>query len=79
MDATPAAAASSNNGQFGNLRDSDTDVAGMVDLQQGQQPLSTQRDTFASDGSRYSQDEYVLYCVAASLHPGTLAVHQVGG
>ncbi|KAK1255979.1 hypothetical protein MKX07_008238 [Trichoderma sp. CBMAI-0711] len=56
MDATPAAGASSNNGQFGNLRDSDTDVAGMVDLQQGQQPLSTQRDTFASDGSRYSQD-----------------------
>ncbi|KAH0497150.1 hypothetical protein TgHK011_004479 [Trichoderma gracile] len=57
MDATPAAGASSNNGQFGNLRDSDTDVAGMVDLQQGQQPLSTQRDTFASDGSRYSQDD----------------------
>ncbi|KAL6880951.1 pali domain-containing protein [Trichoderma novae-zelandiae] len=57
MDATPAAGASSNNAQFGNLRDSDTDIAGMVHLQQGQQPLAAQRDTLASDGSRYSQDE----------------------
>ncbi|KAL6883813.1 pali domain-containing protein [Trichoderma longibrachiatum] len=57
MDATPAAGANSNNAQFGNLRDSDTDVAGMVHLQQGQLPLSPRRDTFASDGSRYSQDE----------------------
>lgn len=78
MDATPAAGASSNNGQFGNLRDSDTDVAGMVDLQQGQQPLSTQRDTFASDGSRYSQDEYVLSCVFPITHAVHLVANQLG-
>lgn len=60
MDATPAAASSSNSGdQYGNLRDSDTDVAGMVNLQQGKKLSSPRRETFASDGSRYSQDEYV--------------------
>jgi hypothetical protein len=60
MDATPAAIVSNSGGQYGNLRDSDTDVAGMVNLQQGKQPSSARRETFASDGSRYSQDEYVL-------------------
>lgn len=60
MDATPAAAAPGNGGdQYGNLRDSDTDVAGMVHLQQGKQPSSARRETFASDGSKYSEDEYV--------------------
>ncbi|KAL7938239.1 SUR7/PalI family domain-containing protein [Trichoderma chlorosporum] len=57
MDATPAAGATNNGGQYGGLRDSDTDVAGMVDLQQGHQPSSARRETFASDGSKYSQDE----------------------
>lgn len=58
MDATPAAASSNSGDQYGNLRDSDTDVAGMVNLQQGKKPSSPRRETFASDGSRYSQDEY---------------------
>lgn len=58
MDATPAAASSNSGDQYGNLRDSDTDVAGMVNLQQGKNPSSPRRETFASDGSRYSQDEY---------------------
>ncbi|UKZ74082.1 hypothetical protein TrVFT333_001738 [Trichoderma virens FT-333] len=57
MDATPAAGASNGDGQYGNLRDSDTDVAGMVNLQQGYQPSSARRETFASDGSKYSEDE----------------------
>ncbi|KAL7918872.1 SUR7/PalI family domain-containing protein [Trichoderma austrokoningii] len=58
MDATPAAASSNSSNQYGNnLRDSDTDVAGMVNLQQGLKPSSPRRETFASDGSRYSQDE----------------------
>ncbi|KAM0248163.1 hypothetical protein ACHAQJ_009554 [Trichoderma viride] len=57
MDATPAAGAINNGGQYGNLRDSDTDVAGMVSLQQGKQLSSPRRETFASEGSRYSQDE----------------------
>ncbi|PNP37268.1 hypothetical protein TGAMA5MH_10837 [Trichoderma gamsii] len=57
MDATPAAASSNSGDQYGNLRDSDTDVAGMVNLQQGKKPSSPRRETFASDGSRYSQDE----------------------
>ncbi|KAL7796471.1 SUR7/PalI family domain-containing protein [Trichoderma ceciliae] len=57
MDATPAAGVSNNGGQYGNLRDSDTDVVGMVNLQQGKQPSSARRETFASDGSKYSEDE----------------------
>lgn len=46
-------------GQYGQLRDSDVDVAGMVGLQQGQGPLPGQgrHDTFMSDGSKYSSDE----------------------
>ncbi|RFU81880.1 hypothetical protein TARUN_318 [Trichoderma arundinaceum] len=57
MDATPASGAVNNAGQYGNIRDSDTDVAGMVNLQQGKQPSSARRETFASDGSKYSEDE----------------------
>lgn len=45
-------------GQYGQLRDSDADVAGMVGLQQGQGPVPPQRhDTYMSDGSKYSTDE----------------------
>ncbi|KAF4626691.1 hypothetical protein G7Y89_g11466 [Cudoniella acicularis] len=43
-------------GQFGNIRESDDDVAGMVGLQQ--QKLVRQ-GTVASETSRYSTDEYV--------------------
>ncbi|TVY35732.1 pH-response regulator protein [Lachnellula subtilissima] len=42
-------------GQFGPLRDSDGDVAGMVGLQQQR----VQRDAVVSESSRYSTDEYV--------------------
>jgi hypothetical protein len=40
-------------GQFGSIRESDGDVAGMVGLQQQR----IQRETIASESSRYSQDE----------------------
>lgn len=70
MDATPAAASSNSGVQYGNLRDSDTDVAGMVDLQQGKKLSSPRRETFASDGSRYSQDGYApsLDALDVTLH-----------
>lgn len=42
-------------GQFGNLRDSDGDVAGMVGLQQ--QKIQQKRETLFSETSRYSDDE----------------------
>jgi hypothetical protein len=42
-------------GQYGQLRDSDVDVAGMVNLQQGQMP--NRHDTLMSEGSKYSSDE----------------------
>ena len=41
--------------QYGDIRDSDVDVAGMVGLQQGRGP--GRHDTIMSDGSRYSTDE----------------------
>lgn len=41
-------------GQFGQLRDNDTDVAGMVGLQQGHGPGP--HETYASEESKYSQD-----------------------
>ncbi|KAF9871555.1 ph signal transduction protein [Colletotrichum karsti] len=48
---------------FGQFRDSDADIAGMVGLQQGSdnnRPNAQQRhDTYMSEGSRYSTDEYV--------------------
>jgi hypothetical protein len=40
-------------GQFGNIRESDGDVAGMVGLQQQR----LQRQTVDSETSRYSADE----------------------
>jgi hypothetical protein len=40
-------------GQFGNIRESDGDVAGMVGLQQQR----LQRETLQSDTSHYSNDE----------------------
>lgn len=40
------------------IRDSDTDVAGMVNMQQGH-PGSQVRPGYMSDGSKYSTDEYV--------------------
>lgn len=57
MDATPVDATKSI-GQYGQLRDSDVDVAGMVGLQQGR--ILTRHDTYMSEGSRYSTDEYVF-------------------
>lgn len=46
-------------GQYGQLRDSDVDVAGMVGLQQGQGlgPAPRRHDTYMSEGSKYSTDE----------------------
>lgn len=58
MDATTGSPSNAPKGfgtQFGPLRDSDGDVAGMVGLQQQRQNLP--RDTQISDGSRYSSDE----------------------
>ncbi|KAI9163344.1 pH-response regulator protein palI/prr-5 [Paramyrothecium foliicola] len=54
MDAA-AAEAPRGYGQYGQLRDSDADVAGMVNLQQGQIP--NRHDTIMSEGSKYSTDE----------------------
>lgn len=54
MDAAPPANGGGY-GQYGQLRDSDVDVAGMVGLQQGQAP--GRHDTFMSEGSKYSSDE----------------------
>lgn len=56
MDATPTETPKGF-GQFGQLRDSDVDVAGMVGLQQGRAP--DRHDTYMSDGSKYSSDECV--------------------
>ncbi|KAL0937661.1 ph signal transduction protein [Colletotrichum truncatum] len=45
---------------FGQFRDSDADIAGMVGLQQNSNRSNPQRhDTYMSEGSRYSTDEYV--------------------
>ena len=52
MDANPP---QGGYGQYGHLRDSDVDVAGMVGLQQGQGP--GRHDTYMSEGSKYSSDE----------------------
>ena len=59
MDATTGSPSTEPKGfgaQFGQLRDSDGDVAGMVGLQQQRQNLAG-RDTQISDGSRYSSEE----------------------
>lgn len=57
MDATTGSPSTAPRGfgQFGNIRESDGDVAGMVGLQQ--QRLQQQRQTVDSDVSRYSTDE----------------------
>ncbi|KAK2591632.1 regulator of ime2 [Conoideocrella luteorostrata] len=44
-------------GHHNQLRDSDVDVAGMVGLQQNRAVAGGGRDTFMSEGSKYSQDE----------------------
>jgi hypothetical protein len=54
MDATSSPAhAPQGFGQFG-IRESDSDVAGMLALQQGK---AQRHDTYMSDVSRYSQEE----------------------
>ena len=55
MDSTPIAAPNAYGQYGGSIRDSDTDVAGMVGLQQGRPP--NRHDTVLSDGSKYSTDE----------------------
>lgn len=42
-------------GDYGQLRDNDADVAGMVGLQQGRNP--ERHDTYMSEGSKYSNDD----------------------
>lgn len=54
MDATPVEAPPAFQ-QYGQIRNSDVDVAGMVGLQQGRPP--GRHDTVMSDGSKYSTDE----------------------
>lgn len=44
-------------GQYGQIRDSDVDVAGMVGLQQSRG--AARHDTYMSEESKYSTDEYV--------------------
>jgi hypothetical protein len=53
--------------QFGGIRDSDGDVAGMVGLQQ-QRAGFGRHETVMSDGSRYSGDEYVSLLNSRGLH-----------
>lgn len=43
-------------GQYG-IRDSDSDMAGMLALQQGKTNMPQRHDTYMSDASRYSQEE----------------------
>jgi hypothetical protein len=60
MDATPLGPPPANAyNRHNQLRDSDTDVAGMVGLQQGRPMAGGLRETVMSDGSKYSTDEYV--------------------
>ncbi|CAM1502113.1 Fc.00g040970.m01.CDS01 [Cosmosporella sp. VM-42] len=56
MDAAPNDPNRQYGGQYGQLRDSDVDVAGMVGLQQGQAPPG-RHDTYMSEESKYSSDE----------------------
>lgn len=55
MDGTPVEANNGYTPYNGQLRDNDSDVAGMVGLQQGRAP--ERHNTYMSDGSRYSTDE----------------------
>ncbi|KAF6836994.1 pH-response regulator protein palI/prr-5 [Colletotrichum plurivorum] len=52
---------------FGQFRDSDADIAGMVGLQQGPNRNAQRHDTYMSEGSRYSTDEYVSLSTSASV------------
>ncbi len=58
MDAS-ATAPKNGYGQYGQIRDSDADIAGMVGLQQGVPPPTAgpRHETLVSDVSRYSHDE----------------------
>jgi hypothetical protein len=53
MDAAPAGQRDNNY-----IRESDSDVAGMINLQQGMMPPN-RHDTYMTESSRYSNDEYV--------------------
>ncbi|UNI24220.1 regulator of ime2 [Purpureocillium takamizusanense] len=55
MDSTPLAPPNAYGQYGGSIRDSDTDVAGMVGLQQGRPP--NRHDTILSEGSKYSTDD----------------------
>ncbi|RYP23678.1 hypothetical protein DL765_000974 [Monosporascus sp. GIB2] len=44
--------------QFNQLRESDSDVAGMLALQQARTSSDQRHDTYMSDSSKYSQDEH---------------------
>ncbi|KAF2970647.1 hypothetical protein GQX73_g2867 [Xylaria multiplex] len=59
-------------GQFNNhIRDSDTDVAGMLALQEARTSSAQRHDTVTSDASKYSQDEqYVSPRQAWNQGPG---------
>ncbi|PKS09214.1 hypothetical protein jhhlp_003828 [Lomentospora prolificans] len=53
MDASP----SGPTGNYGAIRDSDTDVAGMVGLQQARSGSARPTDSYMSDGSKYSTED----------------------
>lgn len=60
MDATTGSPSHPPSGfgtHFGQVRDSDGDISGMVGLQQQRQDASLNRDTLTTEGSRYSGDE----------------------
>lgn len=52
---------------FGQFRDSDADIAGMVGLQQGPNRNAQRHDTYMSEGSRYSTDEYVSLSTSSRM------------
>lgn len=58
MDAATSSPAHAPQGfnQFG-IRESDSDIAGMLALQQGKSNIVQRSNTYASDASRYSQEE----------------------
>ena len=56
MDATTGSPQHAPQG-FGQFRDSDADIAGMVGLQQGRGPTPNRHDTYMSETSKYSTDE----------------------
>ncbi|KAI0440289.1 pali-domain-containing protein [Xylaria telfairii] len=73
MDATTGSPAQSpaGFGQFNNIRDSDTDVAGMLALQEARTSSAQQHDPTTSDQGKYSQEEsYVPPRQAWNQGPG---------